>query len=90
MLGGALCVCLLLECDMCAGITHGEDAEQQTGRDNGCRADPDDGARRVAGSEGAGCEGGGGDAEVAGRLVEAERESAPARACKVDLHHHGH
>ena len=47
-------------------------------------------AWRVAGGESAGGEGGGGDAEVAGGLVEAERQAAPGRAGQVDLHHHGH
>ena len=32
----------------------------------------------------------GGDAEVAGRLVQAEREAASGRAGEVDLHHDGH
>src|SRR5213596_3275973 len=34
--------------------------------------------------------GGDGDAAVPGGLVEAERQAAPARSYKVDLHHHGH
>ena len=41
------------------------------------RADPDHRSRRVARGERAGGEGGGGDAEVAGRFVQPEREPAP-------------
>ena len=90
MRGRAVAVRLLLEGDVGARVAHGEDADQQT-RDGDQRgADPDDGARREAGGERAGGEGGRGDAEVAGRLVEAEREAAAARAGEVDLHHHGH
>ena len=52
--------------------------------------DPDDRARREARCEHAGREGRGGDAEVAGRLVQTEREPAPLRPGQVDLHHDGH
>jgi hypothetical protein len=38
----------------------------------------------------AGEECGGRDAEVAGRLVQAECEPAPPRPGEIDLHHHGH
>ena len=75
----------------CAPVSRtANDADQQAGRGDQRRADPDDRPRRVAGGERAGDEGGGGDAEVAGRLVEAEREPAPPRPGEVDLHHHRH
>ena len=87
---GLAAVVALLERDLRRRVAHGEHADEQArDRDQG-GADPDDGARRVAGREGAGGERGRGDAEVAGGLVEAEREPAPARADEVDLHHHGH
>ena len=73
----------LLERNVRRGVAHREHADQQAGHRDQRRADPDDGARRVAGSQRAGGEGGHGDAEVAGCLVEAERKprrAGPARS----------
>ena len=88
--GLSVAVGLLLERDVRAGVAHREHADQQARHRDQRRADPDDGARRVARGERAGGEGGDGDAEVAGGFVEAEREPAPARAGQVDLHHDRH
>ena len=88
--GHGISVCLLLEGDLRGGIAHCKHADQQPDDDDQRRADPDDRAGRVTDREGAGDKGGGGDAEVAGRLVESERKTAPARAGQIDLHHHRH
>ena len=88
--GFVVSVCPLLEGDVWGGVAHREHADQQAGHRDQRRADPDDGAWGVAGGERAGGEGGGGDAEVAGGLVEAERQPAPAWAGQIDLHHDRH
>ena len=65
------------------------DAKRPSGGDDGA-ADPDEGAWCDRGGEQAGEKRRGGDAEVAGRFVEAEREAAAPGADEVDLHHDGH
>jgi hypothetical protein len=83
-------VCLLLERDLRTRVTHREHAKQQTHRSDQRRTDPDDRQRRIAGGKRAGQEGGGGDAQVAGRFVQPEREPAPPRPGQVDFHHYRH
>ena len=82
MRGLVLSMVTLLERNVRRGVAHSEHADQQAGHRDQRRADPDDGARRVAGSERAGGEGGYRDAEVAGCLVEAERKPAPRRPAR--------
>jgi hypothetical protein len=79
-----------LPCDLRTRVAHSEHADQQPHRSDQRRTDPDDRQRRVAGGKHAGEEGGGGDAQVAGRFVQSEREPAPPRPGQVDLHHHRH
>jgi hypothetical protein len=76
--------------DVGGGVADRENADEQTDHGDHGRAGPHDRARRKAGGERAGREGGGGDAEVAGGLVQAEGEAAPAWSREVDLHDHGH
>ena len=76
--------------DVRAGVADEDDADQQTGRCDQGGADPDDRARREAGGKRARRERGRGDAEVAGGLVQPERETASARPGEIDLHHDGH
>ena len=75
---------------MRARVAHSEHAGEKTDGGDQRRADPDDGPGRVVDSENAGDERGGGDAQVAGRLVEPERQASPVRTGQIDLHHHGH
>jgi hypothetical protein len=80
----------LLERDVIRGVTHEQDRDEQS--DHGdTRAECD---HHIARGELGGQPAAGGrrsrDAAISGRLVEPEREPAPARPDEVDLHHHGH
>ena len=80
----------LLGCDVGSCVPNEERRDGQAGdRDHGT-AHPDDGTRRDRRRERARQERCGGDAQVAGRLVEAECEPTASRPDEVDLHHHGH
>src|SRR5581483_587891 len=76
-------VCELLVRDVGAGVADGKDADEETRGSDRCRADPNDRARCVAGCERAAREGGGGETEVAGGFVQAERESAASGTGEV-------
>ena len=80
----------LFDGDVRRGIAHEHGGPDQSDRHDRRRADPHHGAGRIGGGERAGREGGGSDAEIPRRLVEAEREAAPRRAGQVDLHDDGH
>ena len=67
----------LLALDVGARVADEEDRDRRAEHRDDGRADPDDRARRERRRERAGRECGGGDAEVAGRLVQPEREPAP-------------
>src|SRR5712692_831643 len=86
----ALAVPSLLVCDVLAGIADEHDRDERTGERDRQRAGPDDRARRDGRRERAAREGRRGETEVAGRLVQAERESAARPAGEVDLHHDRH
>jgi hypothetical protein len=80
----------LLERDVSPRVPHEQHRRGRAERDDDEGADPHDGARREARRERARRERGQRDAQIAGRLVQAERESTPAWPGQVDLHHHGH
>ena len=80
----------LFERDVGVGVADPDQRDDKAGRSNHGGAEPDNGARRVASGKRSGGEGGGGDAQVAGRLVQTKRQATPGRSCQVDLHHHRH
>ena len=80
----------LLQADVRTRVPHeGErDGEARDGDEQ--RADPDDLTGRVGRRERARGERHQRHADVARRLVQAERQPAPRRTHQIDLHHHGH
>jgi hypothetical protein len=80
----------LLKRDMLGGVAHEQHRqEERDERDDGAAPDQHV-ARRVLGREPAAHNGREGDAAVAGRLVQPERQPTPLRPDEVDLHDDRH
>jgi hypothetical protein len=83
-------VCFLLVLDVTRRVSHEEHREGETQCGHDRRADPDRRPRGDGGGRDSGREGGDGDSQVSGGLVQAERETSPDGADEIDLHDDGH
>ena len=80
----------LLEGDVSGCVAYEHEREEQAGAGDERRPRPDQRSRRDRRRECAGGKGRCGDAEVARRLVQPQRESPSSWAGEVDLHQHRH
>jgi hypothetical protein len=81
---------LLLVRHVWAGVADCPEADDQRDARDRRRADPDDGARGIGRGQDPADESGEREPQIAGGLVQAQREPAPAGAGEVDLHHDRH
>jgi len=80
----------LLVGDVGAGVADEDERDEQAHKRYCERSDPDHRAGSDARGQAAAGERRGCDAQVAGRLVDSQRQSPSLRTGEVYLHHHGH